>query len=508
MTHKLRSSPLVGLSFAALCSLGATGCIIHDTSPRIHGNGYVYASGSVAIGSPGYVQVTSLPPDPIYEEVTPTPYSGWVWIGGYWHWSGYEWVWMPGHWEASRVGYIFVEPYYHHHDGFGYVYVPGYWEHRTRVPSTVVIRHDSRHRPPTGRYQPGSVTVSRGRSMVGGNRGAPPPAGRGSATTEGRRHQAPADSRGSSGNGSGGSGNSGSSGGGNDRGGWSQGSGPELRPAPGQSRRGDQRDNQNDSQRENQYEKSTGREQVVVPAQPVDGRGRVPVQPVDGHDQVVVPSRPASGGSTIGGGVVGGSSSGSERIVVPAREQGRTTTVPARIDSGADSGVDRVVPAQPANGHGRVVVPVQPPVQPVDGHDRVVVPSRPANHRGRTVDPIEPSRGKPPLIRQSEDAAQDSSETAGKSGGNAVGDDPSLRTRSTTSAGSGQPGMVTPPPPVLERQPRPGPAQRPPEGIRPRVTPSAVAPPQQTGARAIKPTVQSGKTDKKKNPAANTTRTR
>jgi hypothetical protein len=123
-------------------------------------NGPGYATGDVVVGDPGIVYVSSMPPDPIYEEMTAAPAYGYVWIDGCWNWNGYEWGWGAGHWEAPRPGYVYVEPYYDNQGG-RYVYSRGYWSNSTSVPSGVIVHDHTDGRPATGYYpRPnGEVTV-------------------------------------------------------------------------------------------------------------------------------------------------------------------------------------------------------------------------------------------------------------------------------------------------------------------------------------------------------------
>ncbi len=111
-----------------------------------------------SVGEPSPYWVSSMPPDPLYEQMTPSPGLGFVWIDGYWHWNGYEWVWVSGRWEQEQDGYVYVEPNYDA-GASGYVYTPGYWATPTQVPQGWVIRdhHDGRPTvvaPPIGGYHP------------------------------------------------------------------------------------------------------------------------------------------------------------------------------------------------------------------------------------------------------------------------------------------------------------------------------------------------------------------
>lgn len=79
-------------TFTAALLLG--GCVVapYDTYP-------VY-------GDPVYVE----PPPPRIEHPGYAPAVGYLWIGGYWNWSGHQHVWIPGRWEAPRPGYRWIEP--------------------------------------------------------------------------------------------------------------------------------------------------------------------------------------------------------------------------------------------------------------------------------------------------------------------------------------------------------------------------------------------------------------
>ena len=51
---------------------------------------------------------------------------GFVWINGYWGWSGHTYIWINGFWEKERHGF-------HWHDGYweetphGFYWIEGYW---------------------------------------------------------------------------------------------------------------------------------------------------------------------------------------------------------------------------------------------------------------------------------------------------------------------------------------------------------------------------------------------
>ena len=61
------------------------------------------------------------------------PVVGYVWIGGYWTWTGHRHEWMPGRWEAPRSGYRWVEPRWQR-DGQQWRQMRGGWQPEGRPP--------------------------------------------------------------------------------------------------------------------------------------------------------------------------------------------------------------------------------------------------------------------------------------------------------------------------------------------------------------------------------------
>ena len=61
-----------------------------------------------------YVEVGAAPPPPRYE-VVPDSRPGYIWVAGYWGWSGTQHVWVNGQYVPERL---------HHH------WVTAKWEHR------------------------------------------------------------------------------------------------------------------------------------------------------------------------------------------------------------------------------------------------------------------------------------------------------------------------------------------------------------------------------------------
>jgi hypothetical protein len=77
--------------------------------------------------APGEVVVTEDPPAPIYETVGVAPGPGYLWIGGYYHWSGGGWVWYRGHYaRPPHPGAAWVRARYEVRGGRR-VYIAGYW---------------------------------------------------------------------------------------------------------------------------------------------------------------------------------------------------------------------------------------------------------------------------------------------------------------------------------------------------------------------------------------------
>lgn len=80
-------------------------------------------------GDPVYVE----PPPPRVEYPGYAPVVGYLWIGGYWTWTGRRHEWMPGRWEAPRPGYRWVEPRWQR-DGQQWRQMRGGWQPEGRLP--------------------------------------------------------------------------------------------------------------------------------------------------------------------------------------------------------------------------------------------------------------------------------------------------------------------------------------------------------------------------------------
>jgi hypothetical protein len=122
----------------------------------------------IAQGDPEEVSATTEPPDPVYEEETPEPSPGYVWVGGYWGWNGVDWGWHWGRWESPPSGRIYIQPYYER-VGPRVVYVQGYWG--TRNSPHRSYGGERIHFAPPAR----PANYHRGEHVVVEHRAGPPP---------------------------------------------------------------------------------------------------------------------------------------------------------------------------------------------------------------------------------------------------------------------------------------------------------------------------------------------
>jgi len=111
MRNQLRITGRLGFASLACC-IALAGCVVAPARPG-------YTSG-------GYVAVA--PPPAQVEVIGVAPAPGYVWIGGYWGWTGARHEWVGGHWEASRAGYHWVAHTWEREDR-GWRMNPGHWEH-------------------------------------------------------------------------------------------------------------------------------------------------------------------------------------------------------------------------------------------------------------------------------------------------------------------------------------------------------------------------------------------
>ena len=98
---------------SALCGVAATvvlsGCVVATRIP-----------GPV-------LYVDRAPPAAYSEVVLASPGPGYVWIGGYYSWTGRDYYWNRGHWTQPVRGYSTWNQGYWHRDSRGHYWVPGHW---------------------------------------------------------------------------------------------------------------------------------------------------------------------------------------------------------------------------------------------------------------------------------------------------------------------------------------------------------------------------------------------
>src|SRR6476659_4712832 len=64
----------------------------------------------------GGVRIDVAPPAP-REERVPEPRRGYVWVPGYWNWSGHKHTWVAGNWVRERRGYAYAQPKWEQREG-------------------------------------------------------------------------------------------------------------------------------------------------------------------------------------------------------------------------------------------------------------------------------------------------------------------------------------------------------------------------------------------------------
>lgn len=109
-----------------------------------------FAGALVACG-PGFyyveydeVETEAAPPPPRVEPVANAPGPDYVWLPGYWYWTGQSYVWHAGSWGIPPAPHhVWVRSGWVHHRG-RYHYVPGRWTAPNRVPPHQYYGH----RPP------------------------------------------------------------------------------------------------------------------------------------------------------------------------------------------------------------------------------------------------------------------------------------------------------------------------------------------------------------------------
>jgi len=111
-------SPLA-LPGLLLASILFNGCIERTV--------YVDRPVPVANTAGGQTVATQPPPPPQTEVVTTCPGPDFIWISGYWGWSGNTYVWFPGYWgRPPHPHAVWVGGYWGHGHG-GWYWRGGYW---------------------------------------------------------------------------------------------------------------------------------------------------------------------------------------------------------------------------------------------------------------------------------------------------------------------------------------------------------------------------------------------
>ena len=106
----LHRSSLAAILTSCLLTGLLSGCVIVPDQRH-------YAGGVVMVP----------PPPPRDEVIGPEPEPGYVWLSGYWSWTGDRHVWVPGHWSAPRPGRHWVAHQWVR-QGDGWRMKPGHWE--------------------------------------------------------------------------------------------------------------------------------------------------------------------------------------------------------------------------------------------------------------------------------------------------------------------------------------------------------------------------------------------
>lgn len=118
----MRSTHRLGWACSGAVVLALAACEHHH-----HQTEQVYSEPQVA-----YVEVPQAPPAPIVEPRPYPPGPGYIWVDGYWAWSGDRYVWERGRWAVPPRGYsAWAGPRYERY-GHGYRYAPGHWSQQPR----------------------------------------------------------------------------------------------------------------------------------------------------------------------------------------------------------------------------------------------------------------------------------------------------------------------------------------------------------------------------------------
>jgi hypothetical protein len=107
----MRAKRWLAASAVALGGMLLVGCVVAPSQPYY--------------GEP----VLVAPPPPRVEVIGVAPGPGYVWIDGYWGWSGHRHEWRPGRWEHGRPGHHW-RPHRWERDGRHWKEHRGRWDRR------------------------------------------------------------------------------------------------------------------------------------------------------------------------------------------------------------------------------------------------------------------------------------------------------------------------------------------------------------------------------------------
>ncbi len=121
-------------AFAGLASsVLLSACTVVTPAPIYHRSNAQYpAPSSYPVQNEVMVQdvVADIePPAPLQEVVTLAPAPGYLWINGFWYWSGGRHVWRAGYWAPPRVGFSWV-PHRWERVGVRWHFRAGHWGRR------------------------------------------------------------------------------------------------------------------------------------------------------------------------------------------------------------------------------------------------------------------------------------------------------------------------------------------------------------------------------------------
>ena len=99
--------------------------------------------GTVAVpaSAVSYGVTIDVAPPAARVEHMPAPRRGYVWVPGYWDWTGHRHVWVAGTWVRERPGYVYAHPLLAQRNG-QWVLQRGEWRHGDRDRDGIPNRMD------------------------------------------------------------------------------------------------------------------------------------------------------------------------------------------------------------------------------------------------------------------------------------------------------------------------------------------------------------------------------